>query len=72
MEPPPYFMFLLVEVFFIYTVFLDDKSASPYWVPFVVALFGYFLLVVLVKYETGVYRRILLKALSAEVISNSD
>ena len=68
----PVFMFLFVEFLLICSVFINDANASPFWVPLVVGLFGYFLLVVLVKYEIGLYRRILLKALNGKVSLKGD
>jgi hypothetical protein len=68
----PVLVFMLLEAILIYTLLLGDGNTSPFWVPLVVGLFGYFLLVVFVRYETGAYRRILLKALNGKFSLKGD
>lgn len=62
-------LFLVVEFMLIYTYFNEGLNSSFYWVPLIFGLFGYFLLVVCIKYETGMYRRVLLKVLNGTLAS---
>ncbi|HEX8021419.1 hypothetical protein [Mucilaginibacter sp.] len=63
-------LFVLVfECMLIYTLFNDGLNSSFYWVPLMFGVLGYFLLVVFIKYETGMYRRVLLKVLNGTLAS---
>lgn len=66
-------LFVLVfEFMLVYTLFNDGLNSSFYWVPLMFGLLGYFLLVVFIKYETGMYRRVLLKVLNGTLASKID
>lgn len=62
-------LFLVVEFMLIYTYFNEGLNSSFYWVPLIFGLFSCFLLVVSIKYETGKYRRVLLKVLNGTLAS---
>ncbi|WP_162996652.1 hypothetical protein [Mucilaginibacter celer] len=66
------FLFLLLEFMLTYMVFAGEGKGITFWIPIVVGLFGYFLLIVFVKYETGIYRRILLKTLNGRLASKEE
>ncbi|MEO3405295.1 hypothetical protein AAFN85_15405 [Mucilaginibacter sp. CAU 1740] len=68
----PVCMFLVFEFILICLTFSEEGGGIPYWVPLVVALLGYFLLIAFVKYETGVYRRIFLKVLNGTLARNGN
>lgn len=59
------------ECMLIYALFNEGLSSSFYWMPLLFGLFGYFLLVVFIKYETGIYRRVLLKVLNGTLASKN-
>jgi len=64
-------LFLAVEFILIYTLFDDGLKSSFYWVPLIFGLFGYFLLVICIKYEMRMYRQVLLKVLNGTLASKS-
>ncbi|SEO21710.1 hypothetical protein SAMN05192574_106121 [Mucilaginibacter gossypiicola] len=68
----PALIFFGLEFLLLYIAFSGGDHSVPYWVPVIIALFGYFLLVVFVKYETGIYRRVLLKTLNGKLASKND